>query len=667
MALILLAGLAYWPALHGGFVWDDDKYVTENPLLTAPDGLWRIWFTAHLQSQYFPLVFTTFKLERLLWGLNFLGYHAVNICLQCANAVLFWLVLRRLKLPAAWLAAAIFALHPVNVESVAWITELKNVESAFFCLLAMMAWLKFIEARGPQKRDAMETSEAGNQKSGIWLWYALALGAYALALFAKTTACVLPAALALVLWLRRERFAWARVLQLLPFVVWGVIMGLVSVWWENQLGANEGIEAPLSFMQRLLLATRAPWFYAGKLLFPVHLCFSYPQWELNPSDGSQYLPLFAVVAFGAMAWFWRNKISRGAFAGLLFFLAALSPLLGFINEYTFRYSFVADHYQYLAAMGLIALGAAGLRRALATLGANLAARTAVQVLLLAALGSLTWRQCGVYKDSETLWQATLKENPNSWMAHLNLGVDLFKAGRLDDALNEYQQAVLLHPNGDTEQGNYGMALLEKGRYVEAIEHFNAALALNPNMFSVHNGLGLAYFKTGHPEQAEPHYRRALELQPTASGVWLNLAQVLARRGQVEEALQCCRKAASLAPRDADPLCRLEELLAQNQEFEESAAVCREALKLSPNRADIMIDLGNALAQQRNYLEAVAVYEKALALNPDNASYHYNLGCVLGAAGKVTEARRELREALRLKANFPQAQRQLFLLAAQGTQ
>jgi tetratricopeptide (TPR) repeat protein len=644
--LLVITVLAYWPAFHAGFVWDDDKYVTQNPLLTAADGLYRIWFSAHTQSQYFPLVYTSFRYERLLWGLNPLGYHLVNVLFHGLNAVLIWLVLVRLKAPAAWLAAAIFALHPVNVESVAWIAELKNVESVFFCLLALLAWMEF----------------TGRPAASSWRYYALALAAYALALFAKTTACTLPAAMALVLWLRRERFGWPRVLQLLPFLLWGLVMGLVSVWWEGQLGADQGADPPASFAQRLLIAGRALWFYPGKLLWPSHLCFSYPRWEVHAADALQYFPLFACLLAAAAGWFWRRKIPRGAMAGLVFFVAALAPLLGFLNEYTFRYTYVADHYQYAAAVGLIAVAAAGLEFACGWLALTKQTAWAFQGALLAVLGCLTWQQCGAYHSSETLWRNTLQNNPGSWMAHHNLGEDLFEAGRLDEALEQFRAAAELHPGGDKEQGDLGLALMQKGNYPEAIDHLKAALSINPDLYAVHNGLGLAYSRTGHAEWAEASFRQALKLQPEASGVWLNLAQVLAREGKTDEALQCCRKAAALAPNQVEPLFRLSERLLDTQRFDEAALVCKQALKLFPNQPGLFINLGNALAGQTNYSGAVVEYQKALALDPANAASHYNLGAVLKAAGKTAEARAEFLEALRLKKDFPQAQKQLLLLS-----
>ncbi len=315
--LILLVLIAYLPALRCGFIWDDDVYVTQNPMLTDANGLREIWFSAHTQSQYFPLVYTTFRLERELWGLNPLGYHLVNILLHGFNAVLVWLVLRRLCVAGAWLAAAIFALHPVQMETVAWIAELKNIESLFFYLLALLAWMKFIEPS-----DRLQ-----------WHYYGLALVSALLALFAKTTACTLPAAMVIALWMLGQRFDWNRAAQIVPFLAVGLGMGLLTVWWEKHLGDyDQSFGLSFSFLQRLLIATRALWFYAGKLAWPVGLTIIYPHWNINTADIIQYIPVTGCIAVALALWIWRKKIGRGVIAGIVFFVAALSPLLGFIIE-----------------------------------------------------------------------------------------------------------------------------------------------------------------------------------------------------------------------------------------------------------------------------------------------------------------------------------------------
>ena len=286
LALVIATVLAYQPAWHGAFIWDDDQYVTENPLLTAPDGLRRIWFSLDSPSQYFPLTYTTFYLERPWWGLNPAGYHWVNLLLHAGNALLVWRLLARLRAPGAWLAAGIFALHPVQVESVAWITERKNALMAFFYLLTLLAWVRFI----------------GGKTARPWRFYVLALFCYALTLLAKTTACTLPAALLLILWLEKIPIGWRRLAQVAPFLAMGIGMGLVTVWWERHHQGTHGQLFAIGWAERGLIASRAVWFYAGKLLWPANLTFSYPRWTISATDPAAYGWVAATAALGAGIW-----------------------------------------------------------------------------------------------------------------------------------------------------------------------------------------------------------------------------------------------------------------------------------------------------------------------------------------------------------------------------
>src|SRR6266566_7308342 len=288
---LLLAAItifAYRPAWNGGFLWDDDDYILKNDLLTASDGLRRIWFSLDAPSQYFPLVYTTFRIERALWGLSPSGYHWVNLLLHVANALLVWRVLARLKVPGAWLAGAIFALHPVHVESVAWITERKNVLMGFFFLLTLLAWIAFIDER--TKRP--------------WRFYALALVLYVLALSAKSTACTLPAALLLILWLKKTPITKQRLIQIVPFVLLGVGMGLLAVWWERyHQGTNRAVFPFLSPIERFLVASRAVWFYLSKIFWPSNLTFIYPTWNISPADLLDYIWLVAGIAACVVIYF----------------------------------------------------------------------------------------------------------------------------------------------------------------------------------------------------------------------------------------------------------------------------------------------------------------------------------------------------------------------------
>jgi tetratricopeptide (TPR) repeat protein len=692
----------YFPALGAGFVWDDDKYVTENPLLTEPDGWKQIWFSAHTQSQYFPLVYSTFRLEHALWGLHPLGYHLVNVVLHGANAVLVWAVLRRLAVPAAWLGAAIFALHPVQVESVAWVTELKNLESTFFYLLAVLAWMRFV--------DLPVVSGQWSVVSGPVKYYFLALGAYVLALFAKTTACTLPAVLVVVLWLkstvhppslgsfggaggpqstrlRSEASAgqavhspqrlgsgaghsslltghstWFRVLEILPFVLFGVAMGLVSIWWEGNLGTyNEETKLSFTALQRVLIASRALWFYVGKLFWPANLAFSYPQWEVNVASLGQYVPLAGCAAAAVALWVWRRRLGAGVIIGTAFFVATLLPTLGFISLYTFQYSFVADHYQYLASIGLIALFAV----AVATQSkkrhwAPMLTGGARAVLIL-VLGCLTWRQCGAYLNAETLWRDTLWKNPESWMAHYNLGFELQTRGELDEAIEHYRLALLHNPQHAKARNNLGVSLAAQGKLAEAVQCYQAALKLRPDFAVAHNNLGAALTRQGRNSEAAAEFEATLRLDPGSLGARLNLGDCLRAQGKTREALECYRKAADLFPGDVDAWRSLGAAELACNGPEQAVAAYQRAAQLAPDRINVLMELGAAFAARTNYTEAGRVFRQALALAPDEPGAHYNLATMLALEGRRNEAQKEFEEALRLKPDFEEARRQLLLL------
>src|SRR5437660_885487 len=394
---------------------------TQYESLNTRDGLRRIWFSFDSPSQYFPLVYTTFRIEHALWGLNPLGYHWVNILLHVANALLVWRLLARLNVPGAWLAGAIFALHPVQVESVAWITERKNVLMGCFFLLTLLAWAVFVDER--TKRP--------------WRFYGLASVPYGLALSAKTTACTLPAALLLILWLQRKRINWESILQIVPFFLLGLGMGLVAVWWERYHQATRGALFALGPIERILVASRAVWFYLGKLIWPSTLTFIYPRWTISPTHLLDYVWLLTAVGLCAAIYFARRYVGRGVEVAAVFFVATLSPVLGLIMLYTFRYAFVADHYQYLACIGPIALVSAGVASLAGTFERSRRLIFGTAVAMVATLAVLTWRQSTMYTDIEAVWRTTLARNPTCWMAHNNLGIVLFQKSEIDEAIAHY--------------------------------------------------------------------------------------------------------------------------------------------------------------------------------------------------------------------------------------
>jgi tetratricopeptide (TPR) repeat protein len=607
-ALLLAAAvvLAYQPAWHAGFIWDDDVYVTHNRLLTAPDGLQRIWFSQDSPSQYFPLVYTVLRWERSAWGLASSGYHWINILLHAANALLLWSLLRRLRVPAAWLAAALFALHPVQVESVAWVTELKNVLSLFCCLLAARAWVEFVE-------DA----------PGAWRYYGGALLFQALALLAKTTACVWPVALLLALWVQGKPITLRRLWQIIPFFAMGLVMGLVSIWWEQHHQYAVGDAFAISKMSRVLIASRALWFYLGKLLWPAGLSFSYARWHIAPSDLLPYVWLAACLVAGAGIWAAGRALKTAA----LFYVAMLAPLLGFITEYTFRYTFVADHYQYVASIGPLALAAAALDKLPARFGRAKALLCACLLMLLAVL---TWRQCRIYADSETLWRATLATTPSSTIARNNLAHSLLDRGQFDASIGLSQEVLAGNAGDPVAQNNLGYALLEKGRVEEAIPHFQRAIAAEPNAPNAYYNLGQACLKQGRFEAAMTNFQTAIRLQPDSAAAFCNLGYALLQTGRVPAAITNYQQAIALEPDYALAHNDLGGILLRLGDTNQARLHFERAVEFAPEFVEARYNLGGLLLAAGRLDDALSQYEKVAQLNPRLAGAHFMMGKLAAA-------------------------------------
>ena len=620
--IVLLVFLAYLPALRGGFIWDDDTYVTENPTLHDLHGLQRIWFEVGAVPQYYPMVHTTFWLEYHLWGLNPFGYHLVNILLHAMAAVLLWQVLLRLQIRGAWLASVIFALHPVCVESVAWITECKNVLSAVFYFAAALAYLRFVVLEKPGGRNRHRR-----------YWYLGALVLFIAALLSKTVTCTLPAALLLVCWWKKGRVQRGDLVPLLPFFVVGAGLGLMTAWIEKYHVGAQGAEWSLTFADRCLIAGRALWFYAGKLAWPADLIFIYPRWEIDPAVWWQWL--FPVAAVGVVAGLWlgRRRIGRGPLAAVLFFAGTLGPALGFVNVYPMRFSFVADHFQYLAGIGLIVLGTAVLNRMPRMLPAA----------LIVLLGALTWQQTGIYRNLETFWRTTLARNPDCWMAHNNLGLLLKKQGRIEEAMEQYHQAIQINPNFSEAQNDLGVVLAAEGRFDEAIENYRKAIQLDPNNFDALHNLGNALAHKGQFAEAIKNYYKALQINPNFSEAQNNLGVALVAKGRLNEAIANFRKAIQLDPNNFQAQYDLGVAFATEGRFAEAIKNYYKAIQINPNFSGALNNLAWVLAthpdpQIRNGKEAVELAERACRLTKnEQPSYLGTLAAAYAEAGLFSDA------------------------------
>lgn len=704
VAFFLLVVVAYWPALSGQFIWDDDENIVKSVALRSFKGLLRIWFEPGATQQYYPLTHTSFWLDYHLWGLHPAMYHLENLLLHAASAVLLWRVLRRLDVRGAWLAASIFALHPVCVESVAWITERKNTLSGVFYLASAWAAIEFWlpkPAKGTPVTDPARATKrvepsapkvhTASAQFGASRYYWLALVFYACALCGKSATIALPAVILLVAWWKRGSLMKRDAVLMLPFLACGLAMAAMTISIENHLRLNVGGPDDWQFspVQRLLIGARAAWFYFGKIVWPHPLMFMYPRWDIQPSHILDYAPLAAAIAVFVVLWRKRNSWGRPLLVAVGSFVAILFPVLGGFNVFFYRYSFVCDHFQYLAAIGPIALVAAAIMIALNIFSKGQPLlKPVVCALLLLTLGTLTWRQSGVFHDRETLWRDALANNPASWMAHDNLGVWLSQSQRFDEADAEYQAAINLRPNdhvayydlglecamkGDLEKAigfyndslkispsyaltHYEMAnvLARQGKLSDAIPEYTAALKTYPGFAVGHFNLGNALAKNGNLEDGIREYRKALELDPAFALAALNLGNALARKGELDAAIEQYNRAIEIEPADAHAQASLGRVLAKKGNADEAIVHFQKALAIEPNSIEAMANLGNALVGQGRYDEAVTLYRSALQLDPGSAVIHYNLAAALSRQGKSHEAQAELNEARRLQLEQPTA-------------
>ena len=602
--IVLMVLIAYLPALQGGFVWDDDVYVTLNPLLRSPEGLWKIWFDIGSFFQYYPLTLTGFWAQYHLWGLNPLGYHLVNVLLHSLTAIILWRIFRFLSIPGSWFAALVFALHPVQVESVAWVTELKNVLSGFLYVISFLSGLIYFQG-GYTTESVTNASASANQRA-IFYWVSLVL--YIGAVLSKTIACTLPAALLLVIWWKRGSIRKREIKLLLPFFAVGTACGLLTIWMERSTVGAVGVGWEFSFLERLLIAGRALWFYAGKLLWPQEIIFNYPRWTIDVNNLWQYAYLLAALAVIALLWFGRHRFGRGPITAVLFFVGTLFPALGFFNVYPMRFSFVADHFQYLASVGLIVLFTAVTARYIRRLGPQ-AVRVAIILvsLMLVLLGWQSWNLGYAYENEETLYRDIISKNPKSTLAYSNLGLVLFSKAKFKESAECYKESLRIGPNQPNVLTSLGSALFKLGNYEEAFIYHREALRLDPQSVRANCVFGTELAKVGRYREALKFLDKAYHLDPHAIYVLNNLGWVLAtaadpsiRNGAL--ALRLAEKACILSKYSSPGL--LDTLAAAHAEtgsFATASQVAEKALKIAiiTNQSVLVKELGSRIQLYRS--------------------------------------------------------------------
>ena len=658
LLLALLVAVSYYPALMAGFIWDDDIFTDARPVREWA-GIWDIWFSPRSLTQeghYWPVVYTSFWLEHKLWGFAPVGYHAVNILLQLVNTLLVWRLMLRLAVPGAWLIAAVFAVHPLHVESVAWVIERKDLLSGAFYLTAALVWLRFMEE--PR-----------------WKHYFLALGLFVGSLLSKTVTVTFPAALLVLYWWKRGRVTVADVLPLLPFFVVGFAITLGDL---NYYASREILNLDFSLVERTQIASHALWFYVGKILWPVDLAVIYPFWDIGVGNLVEWGYVIAALALAAGLWFARERIGRGPLAGALFFLVTLSPVLGFVNFGYMQFSFVADRFQYLAGIGVMAVligagvYAAGQLPAMARRGALGAA-----LLGVAVLAGLSWKQSHIYHDEIVFFNHIISLNPEGRDAYhnlslalkhhgeleeaekvlrrgreadprdkkilQNLGEVIRQAGRHEESLEWYDAVIKLDRKYTRAYAGKGSALFELKRYEEAIVHLKKALSLEPNMPQaalIHTFVGEAAQKLDRIKEARRHFEIALQIDPGLAWAQTGLTGLLIGQQRPEDLARYLQAAQEQYADDPHGLQNIAEVFRKREQYEEALKWYDKVFEINPDYTQAYADKGDALFRLKRYEEAIESLGRAIALQPDMSTVptlRVLMGEAAQALGRLEEA------------------------------
>lgn len=687
MVVIIVSLLVYLPAINGAFLWDDDVLITANTLLQKSDGLKKIWFSTE-PTDYLPLTLTMFWAEWRLFGLNPMGYHVVNIFLHALGAILVWRVARQLGLAGSFFIGILFAVHPVCVPSVAWISEGKNTLSLVFYLLALWCYFR---------------SGASDEKVARPGWYGAALLAFLLALLSKTSVVMTPVVLLLCAWWKQRngstpstaRYFSSQLLRLAPFFLLSLVFGLITVWFQKHRAIGEA--ATDGLLVRLAGGGWAAWFYLFKAMLPWNLTMIYPRWQINPSSPIAWGPWLAWGGLFFACYRFRATWGRGALFGLGYFFITLVPVLGIFDMSFFSFSRAADHLQYVSIIGISALAVAAIQRVGSKTateqlkGKNAPPEMALGIKrpgwvigLVLVLGVISAQRASNFASPEKLWRDNVKKNPKAWLAHNglgnafaaqrqfpeaishfqtaislratyadahnNLGSAYSDLGRLEEAIQEFKTALQHQPPHSHAENNLGFALARHGRLDEALPHYLNAIRINPEFPHVYNNLGLLYAQQKKFKEAEEQFRAALRLNPKYGEAQFNLASMFAESERLDDAVAEFKRALELVPDHIETFNALGVVLARKGDLEESARYLREAIRLDGKNAFAMGNLGLTLARQGKLDAAVQAYRDALGIDANDPGTFYNLANALVDQGRLEEAAENFQQASKLEPN-----------------
>lgn len=608
LALIILVFITFFPALKAQYIWDDNDVLIENDLLKSVAGLWNIWTKPSVipQGHYWPVLYTNFWLEYQLFGNNPFGYHLINILMHGVCCIFLYLLLKRLKIPGAWFAAALFAVHPLNVESVAWITERKNTLSGIFFFSSLLAYFY------------------SDQKKWIYISSILLFLA---ALLTKTSVVGFPFVILLIIWWKRGRIRVEDIYRLIPFFAAAITIGFFdAILIKTGMGYSYG----LTIIDRILIAGRAIWFYIYKLLFPFNLMAHYPRWQINPYNPLQYAFPLSLVIMIWLLWRYRNKIGRLPLVCLLYFIIMLAPTLGFVDFGYMGFSFVADRFQYLAGAGLMVLISSLLFSHFQKKLKFPAIRFAAAFLIM-ILSIYSFQYSRVFYNMETLFQHTLSKNPESWVAYNNLAYTHEERGDLETASKYYRKAMEIKPDDPGVEVNLANLLEKKGSEEKTLEIYNKILSKNPGFINARFNLANLLAGKGKIDQAIMHYRIALSQRPRDAEILSNLANALYVKGRRNEALSHYKKALMLNPELHEASYNAGLIYMENREWDEAIEYLERYADKNPDNPHAWKKLGDAFLSSHSDQKAEKSYRRSLGLNPDFGLAANNLAWLLATS------------------------------------
>lgn len=673
---LLLVGVSLWvfsPAMTGGWVWDDTAEILRNaPIRSSWRAIGAMW-TAPAGADYFPLKDTVQWVEWHLWGDAPVGYHLLSLSLHLMSAFLFWGILVRLRVPFAWTAAFFFAVHPMVVESVAWIAELKNTLSLPLLLVSALAFIAFDERR---------------ERPSAW-WkgaYALSLLFFIGSLLAKSSGVMFPFVILIYVWFRHGRITQQAIRAVLPFAAVSGAAAIATIWFQEHR-AIAGVMAPAGGLgERVAMAGHALVFYFVKAILPWPISPVYPGWKVGASVVADAWPWLAIVAAAALLWSRRASWGRGPILASGWFALNLVPILGFVRMSFARLSPVSDHFAYIALLGVLGGITGGVGSLTKPLGQK-GPRWAMGIAAALILGVFAWESHGLsthYRDDRAFWTFASRQNPQAWAPRNNLGlIDLssgrlpeaaaqFEAvirsgeqqaevynnlgttytrlGRYDEAAAQFEAALRLQPGYPVAEANWGNVLAQTRQYDQAVLHYRRSLELKPDMADVHTHLGMAYMLSGHPSEAAAEFAEAIRLDPNATEPRYRLATLLANAGHLSEAITRFQEAVAIDPTRADAYAGLGLALTLSQRAQEALAPLQRAIILQPQDAEARAYLGLALFRLGRLSEAIDAYHSALSLSGENPDIWFNLADALRSAGRLGEAQQATAEAERLQHN-----------------